>query len=115
MSELMEKILADKLVERKRLVSLPFEEKLTLMEKMRDRTLLIQRPTVVMVSGDGVVLEEADVHKMGVMPLASHQLQDQSNIRQNSVTLIARLLKQPARWQLDPMVEAGCEPEFEFR
>lgn len=42
MSELMEKCLADKAAERKRLVSLSFEEKLTLLEKMRDRGLLIK-------------------------------------------------------------------------
>ena len=42
MSELMEKCLADKAAERKRLVSLSFEEKLTLLEKMRDRSLLIK-------------------------------------------------------------------------
>lgn len=45
MSELMEKLLADKAAERKRLVALPFEEKLTLLEKMRDRGLLIRNPT----------------------------------------------------------------------
>ena len=42
MSELMEKLLADKAAERKRLVALSFEEKLTLLEKMRDRGLLIK-------------------------------------------------------------------------
>ena len=58
----MEKILADKLNERNRLVSLPFEEKLTLLEKMRDRSLLIQRPTVVTVSGAAVEFEELHAH-----------------------------------------------------
>jgi hypothetical protein len=43
MSELMEKILADKAAERKRLVALPYEEKLALLEKMRDRSLLIKK------------------------------------------------------------------------
>jgi hypothetical protein len=38
----MEKILAGKDAERKRLVSLPYEEKLALLEKMRDRGLLIK-------------------------------------------------------------------------
>lgn len=42
MSKLMEKLLADKAAERKRLVSLPYEEKLTLLEQMRDRDLLIK-------------------------------------------------------------------------
>ncbi len=37
----MEKILADKRKTRKRLAALPFEQKLTLLEKMRDRSLLI--------------------------------------------------------------------------
>jgi len=43
MSELMEKLLADKAAERKRLVTLPYEEKLTLLEKMRGRGLLIKK------------------------------------------------------------------------
>jgi len=43
MSELMEKLLADKAEERKRLVALSFEEKLTLLERMRDRSLLIKK------------------------------------------------------------------------
>ena len=43
MSELMEKLLADKAAARKRLVALSFEEKLTLLEQMRDRGLLIKK------------------------------------------------------------------------
>ncbi|HZF00528.1 MAG TPA: hypothetical protein VE344_01390 [Methylomirabilota bacterium] len=39
----MEKLLADKAAERKRLVTLPYEEKLTLLEKMRGRGLLIKK------------------------------------------------------------------------
>ena len=62
MSELMEKILADKINERKRLVSLPFEEKLTLMEKMRDRSLLIRRSAVATVSEAAVELEDLHAH-----------------------------------------------------
>jgi len=50
MSELMEKVLADKRKARKRLATLPFEQKLILLEKMRDRNLLIaslrQKPSV---------------------------------------------------------------------
>lgn len=41
MSELMDKILAGKRESRKRLAALPFGEKLALVEKMRDRSLLI--------------------------------------------------------------------------
>jgi hypothetical protein len=41
MSELMAKILAGKRERRKRLAALPFAEKLALVEKMRDRSLLI--------------------------------------------------------------------------
>jgi hypothetical protein len=43
MSALMEKILAGKRKTRKRLAALPFEQKLTLMEKMRDRSLLLAK------------------------------------------------------------------------
>jgi hypothetical protein len=62
MSELMEKILADKINERKRLASLPFEEKLTLMEKMRERSLLIRRSAVATVSEVEVESEELHAH-----------------------------------------------------
>ncbi|HEY3763226.1 MAG TPA: hypothetical protein VGN23_15880 [Verrucomicrobiae bacterium] len=41
MSELMNKILADKRERRKQLAALPFAEKLALVEKMRDRDRLI--------------------------------------------------------------------------
>ena len=41
MSELMNNILAEKLKTRKRLAALSFEEKLTMMEKMRDRERLL--------------------------------------------------------------------------
>ncbi|HZL78629.1 MAG TPA: hypothetical protein VFC17_07225 [Candidatus Limnocylindrales bacterium] len=41
MSELRNKILAGKRASRKRLAALPFAEKLVLVEKMRDRSLLI--------------------------------------------------------------------------
>ena len=41
MTELMEKILAGKRESRKHLAGLPFAQKLALVEKMRDRSLLI--------------------------------------------------------------------------
>ena len=41
MSELMDKILADKVKTRKELADLPFDEKLTLMEKIRERSSLL--------------------------------------------------------------------------
>jgi hypothetical protein len=41
MSELMEKILRRKEESRKKLAALSFEEKIALVEKMRDRSLLI--------------------------------------------------------------------------
>jgi hypothetical protein len=41
MSELMDKILAGKRASRKQLAALPFAQKLALVEKMRDRSLLI--------------------------------------------------------------------------
>ena len=43
MSAFMEKILAGKRKTRKRLAALSFERKLTLMEKMRDRSLLLAK------------------------------------------------------------------------
>ena len=41
MSELMDKILADKLATRKQLARLPFDEKLAIMEKIRSRSVLL--------------------------------------------------------------------------
>jgi hypothetical protein len=41
MSELMDKMLAGKRKAREALAALPFEEKLVLIEKMRDRSLLL--------------------------------------------------------------------------
>jgi hypothetical protein len=43
MSALMEKIMVGKRKARKRIAALPFERKLTLMEKMRDRSLLLAK------------------------------------------------------------------------
>ncbi|HEX4350936.1 MAG TPA: hypothetical protein VH251_11140 [Verrucomicrobiae bacterium] len=43
MSELMDKILAAKLAERKRIVALPIEEKFAILEKLRDLTYSIQQ------------------------------------------------------------------------
>ena len=41
MNELMEKILARKRAARKQLAALPFAQKLAIVEKMRDRSLLL--------------------------------------------------------------------------
>ena len=57
MSELMEQLLADKAAERKRLVALPFEEKLTLLEKMRDRGLQIKQSAPVRRLGGAAASE----------------------------------------------------------
>jgi hypothetical protein len=46
MSELMDKILAAKARERKRLAALPFSEKVAILEKLRDRSLLISKSRV---------------------------------------------------------------------
>ena len=54
MSELMEKLLSDKAAERKRLVALPYEEKLTLLEKMRNRSLLIKKSASAQKLGDAL-------------------------------------------------------------
>jgi hypothetical protein len=41
MSDLMNRILADKLKTRKELAALPFDEKLTIIEKIRQRSALL--------------------------------------------------------------------------
>lgn len=43
MSELWNRILEDKARERKRLAALPFSEKVKILEKLRDRSLLIAK------------------------------------------------------------------------
>jgi hypothetical protein len=43
MSELMDKILAAKLAERKRIVALPIEEKFVILEKLRDMSYSIKQ------------------------------------------------------------------------
>ncbi len=43
MSELMDKIMAAKERERKRLAAFPFSEKVAILEKLRDRSLLIAK------------------------------------------------------------------------
>ena len=73
MSDLMDRILADKAKTRKELAALPFDEKLTIMEKIRERSALLAEnslrkqsfPTtpVVVVSGSGEVASGLDVRK----------------------------------------------------
>jgi hypothetical protein len=110
MSELMEKLLADKLETRKCLVALPFGQKITLMEKIRDRSFLIRHPTVVTVSGDAVGLSAVGAHIVGLTSPAYCQPQDQFHTRQNSRTLLVELRKQPERWLVASVEES--EPEF---
>jgi hypothetical protein len=43
MSELMDKILEAKARERKRLAAVPFSEKVAILEKLRDQSLLISK------------------------------------------------------------------------
>lgn len=110
----MGKILVGKLKTRKRLAALPFDQKLTLMEMMRDRSLLIAANSsttpLVVVSGDVVVISGVGVRIEGLMPLVVHQSPDQLNIRQNSVTLFAESRKQPERWHVNRL--EPLEPEF---
>jgi hypothetical protein len=96
MSDFFQKILLDKLTARKHIAGLPVEQKLTLMEKMRDRSVLISQnplragkpPTtpVVVVSGNAVVLFVRGAHLESSMLRASRQLQGQSSTVQISVT-----------------------------
>lgn len=120
MGDLMNKILADKLRARNRLAALPFDQKLTLMERMRDRSLLISAnslrtqwsPTVpvVLVSGGAAVLSAVGANIAGLTPPACCQSLGQLNTRQNSVTLIAELRKRPEHWLVERVEES--EPEF---
>jgi len=81
----MDKILAGKLKTRKELAALPFDKKLDLMEKIRERNALLaenplrkQKPpttAVVIVAGGSVMLSGLDAHKTGTTPPVCHQLQ----------------------------------------
>lgn len=106
MNELTQKILTAKNEERQRLSTLPIEEKLEIMEKLRDMELAIRKPTTVTVAG-GVVVGISGAQIVGLRPPAFHQSPNQSNTRQISKTLSAVLKKQPERWQIEP------EPELE--
>lgn len=121
MSELMNKILADKIKTRKQLAALPFEEKLAIMEKIRQRsTMLAESPlrkqmppvtTSVVVAGGAVVSSGPDAHKTGLTPPAYHPPQGQSNIRQNSETVTGIVRSQAGRSRLVPMVQTEFEAE----
>jgi hypothetical protein len=110
MSELMKKILADKFKTRKRLANLPIEQKLTLMEKMRDRSRLLAANSLrnrlnattplIVVSGDVGVLSETGAHKWSRMPPIVRLFPSQSNTLQNSETLSEELKKQPEYWNI---------------
>jgi hypothetical protein len=112
MSELMEILLAGKAAERRRLAALSYEEKLALVEKLRDRGLLIKNPTIVQVSGDAVGLSVIGARLVEPMLPAFHLLPDQLNALQNSKTLSVELRKQPERWIVARVEEP--EPEFAF-
>lgn len=97
MSELMKKILADKLKTRKSLARLPIEKKLAIMERMRDRNLLLATNSLrnppsmttplVVVSGEKGVLSETGAHKWSRIPPVVRLFPDKSNILQNLETL----------------------------
>ena len=115
MNDLMQRVLREKAETRKRLINLPIEEKLALMEKMRDRRRLIDASSLrmkladmpktetVVISGDGEVLSVLGVERTAWMRLGHHQLPTQPNTHQNSVSLTARLQKRSGQWQMTPL------------
>jgi hypothetical protein len=112
MSELMKMLLVGKAAERKRLAALSYEEKLTLLERMRDRGLLIKNPMVVQVSGNAVAagLSVTGAQLVVLTPPVSHQLQDQLNTLRNSRISFVELRKQPAHCLVAKVTE--FEPSF---
>jgi hypothetical protein len=110
MSEQMDKILAAKLAARAFIVALPVEQKLTMMEQMRDLSFSIRNPTVAVVSGDAVVLSASGAQIMESKPLDDYLLLGQSHIPQNSETLFVELRKRPERWLVEKL--EALEPEF---
>jgi hypothetical protein len=105
----MDKILAAKAEERKRIAALPIDQKFTILEKLRDRSFSIRNPTVVAVTGAGVVLSAVGARLVESQPLACHQLPDQLNTHQNSETLLVELRKRPERWLVEKLEEPGLE------
>jgi hypothetical protein len=94
MSDLMKIILADKLKTRKRLAKLPIEQKLTMLEQMRDRSRLLAGNSLrnryktttpfVVVSGNEGVLLETGARKWAMMSPVVRLFPDQSDTLQNS-------------------------------
>ena len=120
MSELMKRILADKLKTRKSLAALPIEQKLTLMERMRDRSLLLaSNPLktrrfvtmpVVVVSGDGQLLG-FDAQTRMLMSPVFRQFPVQSDTLQNAETLFEGIETRPEDSRVNRWKQS--EPEFE--
>ena len=113
----MRNILAAKLAARKQLAGLPFEEKLALMEQMRDRSLLISQnqlrftPSIVVsVEGAGLAVRAAQEELS--KPPVSRQPQGQSNIPQVSETLYVELGNTPERWYTTRLGELRPESEL---
>ena len=105
MSELLDKILAGKAKTRLELAELPWAQKLALVKKMNERSMMIAKSplgmrsraikpavvaTVVVNDGGGRPLS-TEPHTMGLTPPARYQFPSQQNIRQNSITVIAGL------------------------
>jgi len=93
----MKKILAAKLAARKLNANLPIEDKLTMMERMRDRSRMIAGNSLrwrhsampfLVVAGDGVVLSGLVSKRLALTPPVVRQYSNQPNTLQNAETLI---------------------------
>jgi hypothetical protein len=102
MSEMMKKILADKARTRKRLAALPFDKKLAILERMRDRNIAIstsplrslyQTKPFVVVAANGEMMTIAGSPSTVLKRPVVRQFQDQLNILQSSKTEVVGLEK----------------------
>jgi hypothetical protein len=101
MSELMDRLLREKLLARRRLAALPFEEKIELMQKIRERNrsiaehplrVIYQEPTVILtILGSGSPVTS----RIGVSrPRAYYQFPSESNTPQSSASAFAKAPRQ---------------------
>jgi len=115
MNKAMEKLLKGKREMREKLGNLPFGKKLAMVEKMRDRSLLLAsnplRRPIISVSGDGVGSSAIGANTERLKPPVFRRSPGQSNIRQNSVSVVASLSKRTEQWNLEHLGESGCQSE----
>ena len=114
MSDAMEKILSAKRELRKQLASLPYEQKVKMVRRMRARNQRIasnplRQPFIHSVTVSGARVDSISVgEKIREWTLlACHQSPDQSRIPQTSAKSVVSLLRRNGMWSLTDLAESG--------